>query len=113
MPNPFINSIASWFLKKRYHQIELFIKYPNEVQNDILSNLVNTAKDTLIGKQYDFNSAIDSITQEIYEITDADILVDTVNLPTNSDKNNCMQIKPDISLGDNGIEISVPITTRT
>ena len=56
MSNPFINSIASWFLKKRYHQIELFIKYPNEVQNDILLNLVNTAKDTLIGKQYDFNS---------------------------------------------------------
>ena len=56
MSNPFINSIASWFLKKRYHQIELFIKYPNEVQNDVLLNLVNTAKDTLIGKQYDFNS---------------------------------------------------------
>ena len=56
MSNPFINSIASWFLKKRYHQIELFIKYPNEVQNDVLLNLVNTAKDTSIGKQYDFNS---------------------------------------------------------
>ena len=64
-------------------------------------------------KRYDFNSAIDSITQEIYEITDADILVDTVHLPTDSDKNNCMQIKPDISLEDNGIEISVPITTAS
>ncbi len=63
--------------------------------------------------QYDFNSAIDSITHEIYEITDADILVDTVNLPMNSDKNNCIQIKPDISLEDNGIEISVPITTAS
>ena len=56
MSNPFINSIASWFLKKRYHQIELFIKYPNEVQNDVLLNLLNTAKDTLIGGQYDFKS---------------------------------------------------------
>jgi len=63
--------------------------------------------------QYDFISAIDSITQEIYEITDADILVDIVNLPINSDKNNCIQIKPDISLEDNGIEISVPITTAS
>jgi len=62
-------------------------------------------------KVHDFNSTIDSITKEIYEITNADILVDTVNLPTDSDKNNCMQIKPDISLEDNGIEISVPITT--
>jgi len=62
-------------------------------------------------KLHDFNSAINSITKEIYEITDAEILVDTINLPTDSDKNNCMQIKPDISLEDNGIEISVPITT--
>ena len=58
MPNPFINSIASWFLKKRLHQIELFVKYPNEVQNDVLMNLINTAKDTLIGKEYDYSSII-------------------------------------------------------
>ena len=56
MPIPLINSIASWLLKKRMHQIELFIKYPNEVQNDILLSLVNSAKDTFIGKKYDFNS---------------------------------------------------------
>ena len=56
MPIPLINSIASWLLKKRMHQIELFIKYPNEVQNDILLNLINSAKDTFIGKKYDFNS---------------------------------------------------------
>ena len=51
MSNPFINSIVSWFLKKRSHQIELFMKYPNEVQNDVLINLINTAKDTEIGKE--------------------------------------------------------------
>jgi len=56
MPIPLINSIASWLLKKRMHQIELFIKYPNEVQNDILLNLINSAKDTFIGKKYNFNS---------------------------------------------------------
>ncbi len=62
-------------------------------------------------KVHDFNSTIDSITKEIYAVTSAEILVDTVNLPTDADKNNCIQIKPDISLEDNGIEISVPITT--
>ena len=62
-------------------------------------------------KVHDFNSTIDSITKEIYEITNVEILVDTVNLPRDDDKNNCMQIKPDISLEDNGIEVSVPITT--
>ena len=44
------------FYKKRMHQIELFIKYPNEVQIDILLNLIKSAKDTFIGKKYNFNS---------------------------------------------------------
>jgi len=56
MPIPLVNSVASWFLKKRFHQIELFLKYPNEVQNELLLNLINTAKDTYIGRQYDFAS---------------------------------------------------------
>ena len=38
------------------HQIELFIKYPNEVQNDILLNLVKSAKETFIGQKFDFKS---------------------------------------------------------
>ena len=56
MINPFINSITSWVLKKRMHQIELFKKYPNEVQNDLLLKLLNSAKNTLVGKQYEFSS---------------------------------------------------------
>jgi hypothetical protein len=56
MPIPIVNSIASWFLKKRFHQIELFLKYPNEVQEELLFSLLKIAKDTEIGKQYDFNS---------------------------------------------------------
>jgi len=56
MPIPLVNSIASWFLKKRFHQIDLFLKYPNEVQNELLLDLITIAKDTEIGKQYDFKS---------------------------------------------------------
>lgn len=56
MPIPIVNSIASWFLKKRFHQIELFLKYPNEVQLELLQNLIKTAKHTEIGKKYDFES---------------------------------------------------------
>ncbi len=56
MPIPLVNSVASWFLKKRFHQIELFLKYPNEVQNELLLQLIDMAKDTQIGKQYDFAS---------------------------------------------------------
>ncbi|MGJ8548013.1 GH3 auxin-responsive promoter family protein [Winogradskyella wichelsiae] len=56
MPIPIVNSIASWFLKKRFHQIELFLKYPNEVQNELLFSLLKLSKDTEIGRQFDFDS---------------------------------------------------------
>ena len=56
MPIPLVNSVASWFLKKRIHQIELFLKYPNEVQNELLLGLLNEAKNTEIGIKYNFGS---------------------------------------------------------
>ena len=56
MPIPLVHSIASWFLKKRIHQMELFMKYPGEVQQELLERLVAKAKDTEIGRKYDFNS---------------------------------------------------------
>lgn len=56
MPLPIINSIASWILKKRIHQIELFLKYPHEVQEELLFNLLKQAEQTVVGKKYDFSS---------------------------------------------------------
>ncbi|AXT57868.1 GH3 auxin-responsive promoter family protein [Aquimarina sp. MMG015] len=56
MPIPLVNSIASWFLKKRFHQMELFLKYPNEVQLELLHVLLETARNTEFGKTYDFSS---------------------------------------------------------
>ena len=53
---PLFNSVASWLLKKRFHQIQLFVKYPAEVQYELLQNLLETALETEIGKQYDFKS---------------------------------------------------------
>ena len=44
MPFSFINTVASWMLKKRMHQIELFVKYPIDVQNEELKKLVQQAK---------------------------------------------------------------------
>jgi len=56
MALPIANSVASWFLKKRLHQMELFLKYPNEVQNELLHKLIKKAENTEIGKKYDFSS---------------------------------------------------------
>lgn len=56
MPLPIINSIASWILKKRIHDMELFLKYPNEVQEELLMNLIRAAEHTVFGRQHDFSS---------------------------------------------------------
>lgn len=51
---PLFNSIASWLLKKRLHQIELFLKYPADVQYELLLKLVDMAANTEVGKRYHF-----------------------------------------------------------
>lgn len=52
---PILNSIASWLMKKRMHQIELFIKYPVDVQMEWMSSLVRDAADTNYGQQFGFS----------------------------------------------------------
>lgn len=54
MPIPLFNSIASWLLKKRFHQIELFLKYPVDVQKEVLQQLLQYAENTEVGKQNGF-----------------------------------------------------------
>ena len=49
-----INSIMNWVMKKRIHDIELFLKYPIDVQNELFTQLINTAKKTEFGKQFGF-----------------------------------------------------------
>jgi hypothetical protein len=46
----------TWVMKKRIHQIELFQKYPLEVQEELFKKLVSTAKSTAFGKKYGFAS---------------------------------------------------------
>ncbi|GAB4374488.1 MAG: GH3 auxin-responsive promoter family protein [Salibacteraceae bacterium] len=50
-----INSIFGWFIKKRIHQIELFVKYPHDVQHEWFNRLVKTASSTEFGKRYGFS----------------------------------------------------------
>ncbi|MFY7811559.1 MAG: GH3 family domain-containing protein, partial [Flavobacterium sp.] len=56
MSFPFLNTIASWILKKRIHQIELFLKYPIDVQTELLNSLIIANENTEYGKLYDFKS---------------------------------------------------------
>ena len=52
----FINSLVTWLNFKRLYQIDLFKKFPFEVQRESLFKLVDKAKDTAYGKQYNFSS---------------------------------------------------------
>lgn len=53
---PFLNSILGWFNTKRLYQIDLFRKYPAEVQLDTLMGLLEKARDTEYGRLYSFDS---------------------------------------------------------
>jgi hypothetical protein len=53
-----INSIVTWVMKKRVHQIDLFRKYPHDVQNELFSSLINTAKNTEWGRQYGYSDKL-------------------------------------------------------
>ncbi len=50
-----INSIASWLMKKRMHQIELFIKYPVDVQSEWMVSLLQNGANTEYGKAHHFS----------------------------------------------------------
>ena len=56
MPIPIFNSVASFFLKRRINQIELFKDYPIEVQQEVLRKMIVYSIDTEIGKKYDFKT---------------------------------------------------------
>lgn len=53
---PILNSVINWVMKKRMHQIELFMKYPAEVQAELIKKLLSVAKDTEFGRKHDFAS---------------------------------------------------------
>jgi hypothetical protein len=55
----FVNAVISWVMKKRMHQIELFIKYPHEVQLEWFKKLLASARNTEWGLKYDYKSIND------------------------------------------------------
>lgn len=50
------NSIFAWVMKKRLHQIDLFRKYPLEVQQELFERMIHAATKTAFGKLHGFDS---------------------------------------------------------
>jgi len=53
------NSIFAWIIKKRIHQIDLFRKYPLEVQQELLEKMIDAAQSTEWGRRYTFQQIKD------------------------------------------------------
>jgi hypothetical protein len=51
-----VNSFMTWIFKSRIGQIENFMKYPIESQNQIFDELITAAKRTEFGKEYRFGA---------------------------------------------------------
>jgi len=71
--------------------------------------------DYLFGCEFEFypkdNSKIEAIITQLCKCLKTDLLVNEVSIPSCEDSSKCMQLKPDISLADNGLEISIPISS--
>jgi len=50
------NSIFAWLIKKRIHQIDLFKKYPLEVQQEVFDKMINAALFTEWGFKYNYST---------------------------------------------------------
>jgi len=51
-----LNSIINWINYKRIYEIELYRQHAREIQEEVLFNLLNKAKDTEWGKKYDYEN---------------------------------------------------------
>jgi hypothetical protein len=51
-----IHNIIAWYMKQRIPQIEQFVAHPDRTQEEMLSGLLEAAKDTEWGRKYDYAS---------------------------------------------------------
>ena len=51
---PLLNSVINWLNIKRIYQIELYGKYPNDIQREVFTSLISRASDTEWGRKYGY-----------------------------------------------------------
>ena len=54
-----VNTVFSWFIRKRLHQIALFRKYPLEVQGDVLRDHIAALAQTRFGREHGITPSMD------------------------------------------------------
>jgi hypothetical protein len=53
---PIVNSIINWINYKRIYEIDLYREHAREIQQEVLFNLLNSAKNTEWGEKYDYSN---------------------------------------------------------
>ncbi len=83
-----VNSIFTWFMKKRMHQIELFLKYPHDVQDEVFRSLIATARNTEWGRAHHYNEIINATQfRERVPLQDYDSLKPYIERMMNGEQN--------------------------
>ena len=54
-----VNTVFSWFIRKRLHQIALFKKYPKEVQEEVYRDHITALSQTRFGKEHGVTPQMD------------------------------------------------------
>ena len=62
-----VNTVFSWFIRKRLHQIELFRRYPLDVQAEALRHHIAGVADTQFGREHGVmaNTAPEAYRQQV------------------------------------------------
>lgn len=92
--------------------MEYILEKDNSKRYVKLNRLKFVVEEHIFGCEFEFylydNNNYENIKKELFEISDVDLLTNDVTVPVCKDSSECMQLKPDISLKDNGLEISIP-----
>ena len=74
--------------------------------------LEKTVEEYIFGCEFEFylhdDKDYENIKEELFNISKVDLLTNDISIPDCKDSSDCMHLKPDISLDDGGLEISIP-----
>ena len=75
-------------------------------------NLIVNKEKYIFGCEFEFyltnNNNFDLLLKELFDISEVDLLVNELSIPRTDDSNDCMHLKYDDTLEENGWEISIP-----
>ena len=80
-----------------------------------LDKSIQKVEEYMFGCEFEFYlndiGDYETIKEELFKISNVDLLANNMTIPKCEDSSECMHLKPDISLKEDGLEISIPKST--